>query len=463
MSDTVISVRNLSKAYRIWKSPSHRLTSRVSEEVARIMPGPLAHALRGKAAQGYRDFYALRDVSFEVRRGEAVGIIGRNGSGKSTLLQIIAGTLQPSSGEVQTHGRVAALLELGSGFNPEFTGRENVFLNGSVLGLSRTEMTARYAAICGFADIGEFIDQPVKTYSTGMLMRLAFAVQASVDPDVLVIDEALAVGDAPFQAKCFARLRALAKRNVAILLVTHDISAVRTLCQRAVCLVQGAVFAAGAPKDVCDAYELYCMKESGLIPISQGPVPSPGAAPDVWGLNALPIASHVFAQRAALQRTGSGKLRLVDCILVDRNGRPRDVIEFNEEVYVQWLVRANVDFEGVLVLALTVKTLKGSDVLSGTDKSADHLVCLRKAQHAAVRMLYRFPLKGQKYYLTSSLFRFPNGRKFEYGTINFAAAELLDLVEYSFYFEVNWDRRWCHYGPVQINSTQDWRIFDETA
>jgi lipopolysaccharide transport system ATP-binding protein len=184
---------------------------------------------------------ALRDASFSIRRGEAFGVIGRNGAGKSTLLQILAGTLRPSSGECVVRGRVTALLELGSGFNPEFTGRENIYLAGAILGISRAEMTAKFDEIVRFADIGSFIEQPVKTYSTGMMMRVAFAVAISVEPDVLIIDEALSVGDILFQQKCSRRLHELIAQGVTLLVVTHDLSFVLSMCQRAMWLDQGRV------------------------------------------------------------------------------------------------------------------------------------------------------------------------------------------------------------------------------
>ena len=192
--DVAIRVQNISKCYHLYDHPRNRLYQSVVPRFQRII---------GRAPSTFfREFWALKDVSFEVKRGETVGIIGRNGSGKSTLLQIICGTLSPTSGLVETHGRVAALLELGSGFNPEFTGRENVYMNGSVIGLSRDEIDTRFDDIVAFADIGEFIDQPVKTYSSGMYVRLAFAVIAHVNADILVIDEALAVGDVFFVQKC---------------------------------------------------------------------------------------------------------------------------------------------------------------------------------------------------------------------------------------------------------------------
>src|SRR5262249_21598801 len=201
----------------------------------------------------YREFWALRDVSFEVHKGETVGIIGRNGAGKSTLLQILCGTLHPNNGAVTVIGRVAALLELGSGFNPEFSGRENVYLNASVLGLSRNEVEDRFDDIAAFADIGDFIDRPVKTYSTGMLVRLAFAVAAHVDADILVIDEALAVGDAFFVQKCMRWLRAFMRRGT-LLFVSHDAGSVVNLCDRAIWLHNGALVMDDSARLVTETY-----------------------------------------------------------------------------------------------------------------------------------------------------------------------------------------------------------------
>jgi lipopolysaccharide transport system ATP-binding protein len=229
-SEIAIKVDNLSKCYAIYERPQDRLKQMVLGKL---------NSLTGQARkQYYREFWALKDISFEVKKGQTVGIIGRNGSGKSTLLQMICGTLNPTSGSVTTHGRVAALLELGSGFNPEFTGRENVYLNASVLGLTHAETVARFDKITAFADIGDFIDQPVKTYSSGMMLRLAFAVIAHVDADILIIDEALAVGDAFFTQKCMRFIRKF-KKNHAILFVSHDTGSVRSLCDEAVWINQG--------------------------------------------------------------------------------------------------------------------------------------------------------------------------------------------------------------------------------
>jgi lipopolysaccharide transport system ATP-binding protein len=206
-----------------------------------------------ESAQYFKEFWALKDVSFEVKKGETVGIIGRNGSGKSTLLQMICGTLNPTSGSIKTNGRIAALLELGSGFNPEFTGRENVYLNASVLGLTKQEIGARFDRIERFASIGDFIERPVKTYSSGMMVRLAFAVIAHVDADILVIDEALAVGDAFFTQKCMRFLREFMSHGT-VLFVSHDTASVLNLCQRAIWTDWGRVVAEGNPKKICECY-----------------------------------------------------------------------------------------------------------------------------------------------------------------------------------------------------------------
>jgi len=244
-SEIAIKVENLSKCYQIYAQPHDRLKQSIYPRLQRLVGQ--------QSKQYFREFWALKDVSFEIKKGETVGIIGRNGCGKSTLLQMICGTLNPTSGSIQTHGRIAALLELGSGFNPEFTGRENVYMNASVLGLSNDETSSRFDNIVAFADIGDFIEQPVKTYSSGMMVRLAFAVIAHVDADILVIDEALAVGDAFFTQKCMRFLRGFMKTGT-VLFVSHDTGSVRNLCTQAIWLEKGNVLQQGTPKDVCENY-----------------------------------------------------------------------------------------------------------------------------------------------------------------------------------------------------------------
>ncbi len=251
-SDLAIKVENLGKCYAIYEQPRDRLKQFVLPRLNKL--------INKQSKKYYREFWALNNVSFEVKKGETLGIIGRNGSGKSTLLQMICGTLTPTTGGVVTHGRIAALLELGSGFNPEFTGRENVYLNGVILGLSRTEIDRRLDDIIQFADIGEFIDQPVKTYSSGMVVRLAFAVIAHVDADILVIDEALAVGDAVFTQKCMRFIRRFQEKG-SLIFVSHDTASVQNLCKFGIWLKNGKIEQAGTAKSVSQAYLQFTLQE----------------------------------------------------------------------------------------------------------------------------------------------------------------------------------------------------------
>ena len=254
MSDNIaIKVENLSKCYQIYDQPRDRLKQFVLPRVQQLIGRP--------QRQYHRDFWALKDVSFEVKKGESVGIIGRNGSGKSTLLQIITGTLSPTSGSATTNGRIAALLELGSGFNPEFTGRENVYLNGALLGFSSAQIEQKFDAIAAFADIGEHLDQPIKTYSSGMLVRLAFAVQVQIEPDILIVDEALAVGDALFQKRCYQKIEKLISRGTTLLFVSHEQESVRTLTNNSILLNNGKIVSQGLSSDVIRDYRKILHKE----------------------------------------------------------------------------------------------------------------------------------------------------------------------------------------------------------
>lgn len=232
-SDKVaIEVRGLSKCYQVYEQPADRLKQFIIPRFSRLF----SCAVR----QYFREFWALREIDFTIKKGETVGIIGHNGAGKSTLLQLICGTLNPSHGEVNVNGRIAALLELGAGFNPEFSGRDNVYLNASVLGLSKEDIDAKFDEIARFADIGDFMEQPVKTYSSGMYVRLAFAVQACIDPEILIVDEALAVGDIGFQYKCFKRMEALKAKGVTILMVTHSTGSILEYADRCLVMEGGA-------------------------------------------------------------------------------------------------------------------------------------------------------------------------------------------------------------------------------
>ena len=279
MSSDELSIRveGLSKRYEIYAQPADRLRQMILPRVQR--------AMRREAHAYFHEFWALRDVSFDVRRSETVGIVGRNGSGKSTLLQLICGTLTPTLGTVSVRGRVAALLELGSGFNPEFTGRENVYLNAAVLGLTRAEIDARFDDIVAFADIGEFVEQPVKTYSSGMYVRLAFAVAINVDPEILVVDEALSVGDEAFQRKCFARINQIRESGATVLFVSHSGSTVMELCNRAILLDGGELLTMGSPKFVISRYQKLLYSPSDKYAAIRGAIRQYGE--EDWGFEGI--------------------------------------------------------------------------------------------------------------------------------------------------------------------------------
>ncbi len=320
----------------MWQSPSGRLATPLLEAAAGLFPKASAPhgALARYAARGCKDFYALRDLSFTIRRGEATGIIGRNGSGKSTLLQLIAGTLTPTGGSIEVNGRVSALLELGSGFNPDFSGRENVFLNGAIYGLTHAEVAAKLDEIIAFADIGDFLDQPVKTYSSGMMMRLAFAVAVNVQPDVLIIDEALSVGDVFFSQKCFQRIREIVHRGATLIFVSHDTAAVQSLCDRALLLNQGTLIYDGVPEDCVSRYfNLHDPKDdAGASVAGHHPAVDAAARQAVLAADALP---------AAKSRHGDRTLEIAAAAVVDGHGAPTWDFEMMHRACVRLLVKAN--------------------------------------------------------------------------------------------------------------------------
>jgi lipopolysaccharide transport system ATP-binding protein len=352
MSDDIaIKVENLSKCYPIFQTPQDRLKQMVL---------PHLRALVGlERKKYYYPFEAVRDISFELRKGESLGIVGRNGSGKSTLLQIVAGTLQPTSGSVWSSGKVAALLELGSGFNPEFTGRENVYLNCSVFGLSREETRERMQSIEDFADIGSFIDQPVKTYSSGMTMRLAFAVITHVDAEVLIVDEALSVGDVFFVQKCMRFIREFQKRG-SLLFVTHDTTALQSLCDRAVWLEKGCLRESGPAKRIAESYlkATYAQKQGVTFfdhktpsssavsrsPIQEGPIVDQRSG----FINSSNLRNDikVFAFNPDSDAFGAGGAVIESVNLHDAaTGQPLAYVVGGEEVVLEVCAKTNIDLD----------------------------------------------------------------------------------------------------------------------
>lgn len=307
--EPVLRVEGVSKQYRIYDRASDRLKEMVT---------------RGRW-RTHREFWALRGISFEVEKGTTFGIVGPNGSGKSTLLQIIAGTLAPTEGTTWHAGRISALLELGSGFNPEFTGVENVFMNASLMGFSYAETEAMLPFIERFAEIGEFINQPVKTYSSGMYVRLAFATAISAMPQILIVDEALAVGDAVFQHRCMRRIREMQESGMTILLVSHDPNAIRALCSRALLLHAGRIEALGKPTDVLNRYQKLIMARESAYEMTE---PVSNAALKEFDTETIPKLSYTY-------RHGDGRAEIIAVQLINAAGQQVEFVETGEEVVVR--------------------------------------------------------------------------------------------------------------------------------
>jgi lipopolysaccharide transport system ATP-binding protein len=354
----VVSVRNLGKRHHVYARPQDRLKQ----------------ALLRPWRTYYRDFWALRGVSFDVARGEAVGILGRNGAGKSTLLQIIAGTMSPTEGEVGVRGRVAAMLQLGSGFNPEFTGRENVFLGGAILGITRREMEERFDEIAAFADIGSFIEQPIKTYSSGMTARLAFAVSFSVDPDVLIVDEILAVGDIGFQSKCIARLRQLRDNGLTMLFVSHSPDAVRSICQKALFLIEGQPAFYGPAERATNLYLSFIREQTNKDALKeQTDLSKP-----------VPFENHVPGQL----RYGTGHVQIQHVEVLDGHAEPCRAFNLGDTITIEATLESKIDTSDLSVSFL-VRDMTGIDMM-GTTTFDERAVAPRLTKGQRVRVRFQF-------------------------------------------------------------------------
>lgn len=374
MFSPVIRTSDLSKCYQIYAQPRDRLKQALLPRLYRGL-APLLQPLIGRPVVPpvhYREFWSLTEVSIDIRAGETVGIVGRNGSGKSTLLQLICGILAPTSGEIEVNGRVAALLELGAGFNMDFTGRENVYMNAAILGLSREEIECRYEDIARFAEIGEFLDRPVRMYSSGMLVRLAFAVAVNVEADIIVIDEALAVGDARFQLKCFRTLEKMQQQGKTLLFVSHDAGAVKRLCSRAILLEQGRMLFEGVPNDVLNVYSRLISDCGGLAAV-QGDIERLRSRPAV-AVPSLPDAAGEIRQAAFIteERTaaqvygkeyayGGDRGRIERVLVCDDNEEPCLSFTTGAHMKVRLCLKAASDIEEP-IYALSIKDVRGQEV-----------------------------------------------------------------------------------------------------
>ncbi len=337
MNEIAISLKNISKCYKRYAHPLDRL-----KEI--LLP---SHSR-------FQEFWALQNINLDIFKGETLGIVGQNGSGKSTLLQIIAGTLTPTSGEIKVRGRISALLELGSGFNPEFTGRQNIFFNGQILGLSQEEILNKFDSIAAFAEIGSFIDRPVKTYSSGMVVRLAFAVVANIEPNILIVDEALAVGDAKFQARCMKRIRQLQEQGVTVLFVSHDASSVKMLCNRAVLINRGLILDIDSPKEVINHYIALLSSEQKEI----------NSLEDIYKNNLVQTDSKIIASndtKVEKHRHGN-KLAIIKYFkITDINEVEIEKFTTNEQFYIIVIVEARAKLSD-LVVGISIRNLMGLTV-----------------------------------------------------------------------------------------------------
>lgn len=395
-NDVAIRVSNLSKCYEIYEAPSDRLKQFLLPRLSRLFGQP--------PKQYFREFWALKDVSFEVKKGETVGIIGRNGSGKSTLLQLVCGTLTPTNGEVRTNGRIAALLELGSGFNPEFTGRENVYLNAAVLGLTKEEVDERFEKIAAFADIGQFMEQSVKIYSSGMYVKLAFAVIAHVDADILVIDEALAVGDAVFIQKCMRFIRSFQEHGT-LLFVSHDTASVQNLCKAGIWLGNGQVRQMGASKDVAEAYLQYTLQEvygqnvklnaasetvlQGSISSDLSETPVAPVVPVVNYEGQLTVQNNLSAAKG--WQTGMAEITSISLQKMD--GSTDVVFEGGESVRMVINAKSYADLASP-ILGFILKDRLGQDLFGENTLplTATHLRKVKAGQNFAAQFEFKLPM-----------------------------------------------------------------------
>ncbi|MDD5671137.1 MAG: ABC transporter ATP-binding protein [Candidatus Omnitrophica bacterium] len=449
-SETLLKVRHVGKRYELYKAPHHRLFQTI---------------FRGRK-QFYKEFWALQDISFELRRGECLGIIGKNGAGKSTLLQIIAGTLAPTKGSVDIDGRVTALLELGSGFNPEFTGRENVYMNGTVLGLSRKQIQSRFTEIEDFADIGEFIDQPVKNYSNGMTVRLAFSIYTVLDPEILVVDEILSVGDAFFQAKCVNRIKKLLDQGTSLLLGSHSTDMMKSLCRKALLLDKGKAIAYGDSEEIVSLYFAEGRKNQ-----CRAGEDKRGAAKEVkpgrdkpgyeyeWCQDAASLLNPMigfetaaeFAARVRTIRYGNGKGKICNLELLDADGMPRTAFGFNEGI----VIRAHIEaFDAIPDpnCCVIIRNEAGVDILHcATQESGYRLPPMEKGDKMIVDISFRNVLRGGHDF--SVVYAFNNTRT----CVDYDIVDLIDIAavfhsdfnpRYPVWHEVWYPFKFSHIKPL---------------
>src|SRR5215468_6359780 len=397
-----VRVEGVAKQYRIYDRPIDRLKESLT---------------RGRW-RWHREFWALKGLSFEIERGTTTGIIGPNGSGKSTLLQIIAGTLNPTHGSVQFEGRIAALLELGAGFNLEFTGVENVYMNAALMGFSKAETAARLPEIERFAELGDFINQPVKTYSSGMYVRLAFAIAVNSDPDILIVDEALSVGDTIFQHRCIRRIKEMQQRGTTILFVSHEPTLVRALCSRAILLYQGEMLADGAPVDVLNRYQRLIMVREEAYKLAESDTETRARASSADNDAPVPRAPLQFQYRH-----GNNFAEVLDAQLLNAEGQPIELVDSGDAVHLRMRFLVHEDVPQI-VCGFMIRNRHGINIY-GTNTEQRGLD-LGKAQRGdVIEATFTFHCAlGQEHYFISVAVHSPDGVAFDWldGVIFFRVA-----------------------------------------
>ena len=378
-SKNAIEIRNLSKMYKLYNKPSDRLRD----------------SLGLSRKKRYKEHYALQNINFDIHEGECVGIIGTNGSGKSTILKIITGVLSPTEGTVTVNGRISALLELGAGFNPEYSGMENIYLNGTMLGFSEEEIDSRLDEILSFADIGDFVNHPVKTYSSGMFVRLAFAVAVNIDPEILVVDEALSVGDVFFQSKCYHKFEEFKKQGKTILFVSHDLGSVSKYCDRVILLNQGEMLDEGTPKAMVDMYKQLLVHQD---PVKQAENTEPE---ENW--------KDGFQVNPNTLEYGEKQAEIRDFVVVDSSGRHTNTIEKGSEFEIKMRLHFNESIQQPIA-AFTIKNIQGTEI-TGTNTMYEGINIEHPdaGRECVVTFRQKMDLQGGEYLISFGCTGYRNG------------------------------------------------------
>ncbi|MCB5953241.1 ABC transporter ATP-binding protein [Enterococcus sp. BWT-B8] len=388
MSESVITVESLNKVYRLYDKPFDRMKEALGMKV------------------NSTEHFALKDVSFDVKKGETIGIIGTNGSGKSTCLKIITGVLNPTSGNVTVNGRISALLELGAGFNPEYSGLENVYLNGTMIGFSREEIDEKLDAILEFADIGEYIHQPVKSYSSGMFVRLAFAVAINIEPEILIVDEALSVGDVFFQAKCYKKFEEFKENGKTILLVSHDLGSISKYCDRVVLLNNGEKLDEGSSKEMVDLFKKVLVKQEGIQAYD-----SPKGINDVDDIRMDEADSwkKPFSLNPDVLEYGNKMAEIIDFTIIDSDGLAANTIEKFTDFTIKMKIKFHQDLADA-IYAFTIKDLKGTEI-SGTNSLFEKVEvrARKKGTILEVSFTQNMAIQGGEYLLSLGCTGYPQG------------------------------------------------------